>query len=505
MSDSKSSYRNIIKSTSIFGGVQIYQIFISLIKSKFVALFLGVVGVGISGLLTSTLAIFTAVGELGLNYTATREIAQASHEKDIEKVSRLYTIYSRWLFFSSIISVIIVVVFAPVISTYSFRTRDYTLAFILLSVSLFFNIMNGRNTILLQGIRRLREIAKASIVGSTIGLVTSIPLYYFFGKGGIVPALIIASIASYLASYYFVWKEKLKKIALTVKQTISGGSEMVRFGLIMTIATLVGSIVSFLVNAYISRTGSLADVGLYNAGIGITGQYVGLVFTAMAVDYFPRLASISSDNTKVKEMVNQQSEITFLIILPLLAALILVAPLIIKILLTTEFIKLTNFIRIIAIGTVFQAAGYTISYIPLAKGDKKTYFTYNAILGNVVGLIFFTTGYYLKGLNGLAMANTLHQVVFFFIFVILTKRLYNYSVSKNFLFLLCVTSGVTILEYFIVAAYPNIAGYSVGTLILIFSIAFSIHHLNKLIDIKEVYYNFLNKLKGRKVKIEEDV
>ena len=48
--DKTSSYRNIFKATSLFGGVQVYQILIGIIKQKFVAVLLGTSGVGIQGL-----------------------------------------------------------------------------------------------------------------------------------------------------------------------------------------------------------------------------------------------------------------------------------------------------------------------------------------------------------------------------------------------------------------------------------------------------------------------
>ena len=50
----QSSYRQIMKATSLFGGVQIFQIIISVIRSKFVAILLGPSGMGIVGLLAST-------------------------------------------------------------------------------------------------------------------------------------------------------------------------------------------------------------------------------------------------------------------------------------------------------------------------------------------------------------------------------------------------------------------------------------------------------------------
>ena len=55
MAEQQSSYRQIMKATSIFGGVQVFQIFFQVIRSKFIAVLIGPVGMGIVGLLTSTL------------------------------------------------------------------------------------------------------------------------------------------------------------------------------------------------------------------------------------------------------------------------------------------------------------------------------------------------------------------------------------------------------------------------------------------------------------------
>ncbi len=492
ISNKISDYRSIIKSISIFGGVQIYQILVTLVKAKFVALFLGVVGMGISGLLTSTVAIVAVIVSMGLNYGVVRELAQASHEKNLQKLDKIYTIFSRWLYFTSLIGVIVVILFSPHFSKLAFGNQDYTWAFAWLSITLFFDALSGRNKTLLQGTRRIQGLAKSSVVGSTLGLLISIPLYYYFGIKGIVPALIFAAITSYSVSYFFVRKMRLSKINLSIKQTIFGGNDIVKLGIVMIIALLVGRVVTLSLNLFISHTGSLADVGLYSAGLAITSQLVGLVFAAMSLDYFPRLSAISSDNFKVREMVNHQSEITLLIILPIIGAMVLFAPILIKIFLTSEFGLLNNFIRIIAFGTIFQAAGYTISFIFLAKGDKKIFFIWQALIPNCEALIFLILGYKLYGLNGLAIASVIQHIVSFFTFIILTRKLYDYLMSRTFIVFLLTSTCIVSLELVAVMLYPNVYGYSIGGLVFVISITYSLYNLNNLLGLNITYNRFLS-------------
>jgi O-antigen/teichoic acid export membrane protein len=493
MSTTQLSYRNIIKATSLFGGVQAYQIFISLFRSKIIAVFLGTVGIGISGLLTSTLSIVNAIAGLGLNYTAIREIAEAFHEGNQAKVSRIYEIFSRWLYFSSLFGVVVIIAFSSLLSQYSFGNKNFTWSFVWLSITLFFNVLNVRNNIFLQGTRKLKEMAKGSVLGSTFGLITSYPLYFWLGVNGIVPAMILASISSFCISYYFVCKDKLESVKISIKETIAEGSDMVKFGLLMTISSLVGTIVSFIVNVFINKTGSLSDVGLYSSAMSISSQCAGLVFSAMVVDYFPRLASMSSDEDKVNEIVNHQNEITLLVVLPVLVALIITTPLVVKILLTPEFNKIITFVRIIAVGTIFQAAGYIIGYISLAKGDKLIYFSFNAIGGNVLGLIFFITGYYLNGLNGLALAIIIHHILFFIIFIIITKKLYNYNMSFKFIYIIIVSVIITSLTFAVVHNYDNLIGYIIGIILFLISTVFSLHEINKMVDLRSIFKNLLMK------------
>ncbi|MDE5806551.1 MAG: hypothetical protein K2H76_00415, partial [Muribaculaceae bacterium] len=51
--DKENSYRSILKGISIFGGVKIFEIFINLVRGKFVAMFLGPNGMGLSSIFSN--------------------------------------------------------------------------------------------------------------------------------------------------------------------------------------------------------------------------------------------------------------------------------------------------------------------------------------------------------------------------------------------------------------------------------------------------------------------
>ena len=61
----ENGYKSILRGTSIFGGVQIFQILVNLIRGKFVALFLGPDGMGAASMFNSASNTLTQLSRSG--------------------------------------------------------------------------------------------------------------------------------------------------------------------------------------------------------------------------------------------------------------------------------------------------------------------------------------------------------------------------------------------------------------------------------------------------------
>ncbi|MEN6618401.1 MAG: oligosaccharide flippase family protein [Rikenellaceae bacterium] len=484
-SKGKTSYKNIFKATSLFGGTQIIDVFINLVRGKIIAILLGPAGMGLNGLFLSSVSMINNIAGLGLNYSAVRDISKSSESGDIEKLSRTLRIYRRWLFASALLGFIAVVSLSPLLSHFAFNSGEYTWAFMLLGFMVLFNILASGNSSLLQGTRNLKWYAINSLSGTLVALLVSAPLYFFFGVKAIVPALILSSLVTYILSIFYTSKVKTTKVKVSWKETYSGGLDMVKLGVAMMLATSIGSLVSYLLNNFIINSGSVADLGLYQAGMSITSQSIGLVFAAMAIDYYPRLSAISDDNNKVREMVNQQGEVTLLIATPILLLLIIAAPLVIQILLSKEFIPITGFIRMLAFGMMFKAASYSIGAISFAKGDKKVFFFLEGIYSNVSMLLFSVIGYMINGLSGLAWAFLLMHLVYFVLINIVTFKLYTFSLSRELKKVLLIQMSLMAAVFFSFKLFNDIYSYPIGSLLLLFSIVYSFKQLDRMIGIKE--------------------
>ena len=258
-----SSYRSIFKATSLFGGVQVYQILIQIIRSKFIAVILGPAGVGIQGLYHTATQMVKDISSLGLSQSAVRDVSEANSTGDSAKVNRTVSVLRRLVWFTGLLGAAIVLLMSPLLSKWSFGSYDYTIPFAFLSVTLLLDQLAAGQKVVLQGLRRLKDLAKASALGSTVGLVITIPLYYFFKVDGIVPTLILYSASVLLISWLFSRKVKINKEQLSTKEVFTEGRLMMSLGIAMSVSAILASATSYILRSYIRSVGGIDEVGLY--------------------------------------------------------------------------------------------------------------------------------------------------------------------------------------------------------------------------------------------------
>ena len=482
----RASYRSIMKGTVIFGGVQVFNILINVIRGKFVACLLGPEGMGISALFVSTTNIITQFTGFGLQLGSIKDISQAYERHDKHTLSRIAKIFQHLMLLTGSIAGLISLLGASWLSSFTFGTEEYSWGFAGLSIMLFFSSISTAETTILQGTRQLKSLAKSSMFGAVGGLLIGVPLYYFFGTGGIVPAMVVAAIIVYIINRSYCNKLNLDNPKLTFKEVIYEGRNMMSLGVIMMISTLIGAIVLYLINVFIKRYGNAADVGLYQAASSISNQYIGLVFSAMAVDYLPRLAAISTDNVKVREIVTNQLEIVMLVVTPLVIGIIVTAPLVVRLLLTHEFLPIVELLRLMGIGLFLKAFIYPIGYIAFSKGDKKVFFWMDGVFSNQITLLLSLLGYCFYGLNGLGIAFIIANILCIIVLMSVVYWRYSFCLSYKLIPMLGGLGSFVVLAYICFELFgESVFSYILGVIILIIVCVYSLVMLDKMLYIRE--------------------
>ncbi|MDD4697434.1 MAG: O-antigen translocase [Fermentimonas sp.] len=496
MQEQRSSYRQIVKATSLFGGVQFFQIVISVIRSKFVAILLGPSGMGIVGLLTSTTGLITGLTNFGLGTSAVKNISEATSTNDNERIASVILIMRRLVWLTGLLGALVTLVFSPWLSEFTFGNRNYTLAFVWISITLLFNQLSTGELVLLQSLRRLQSLAKANVYGSFAGLIITIPLYYRFGVDGIVPVIIITSFITLFFSWYFAKKVKLEKTNVSYAKTITEGKGMMVMGFMISLSGLIALVAAYLIRIFINRTGNVADVGFYSAGFTIINTYVGMIFTAMGTDYYPRLSVVSADNEQCNQLINQQSEIALLILAPILIAFLIFVNWAIIILYSSQFLSIIGMVYWATMGIFFKAVSWAIAFIFLAKSAGKLYF-WNELAGSVYTLLISLLGYYYGGLTGLGIAFLISYILYLLQVYFIAKVKYQFSFSSSFIRIFVIQFLLAIAGFLVVNIISQPYTYFFGVLLIAISGWYSYKELESRIGVNEIIKGFLEKLKKK--------
>ena len=480
--ENKSSYRSIFKATSLFGGVQVYQILIQIIKSKFVAVLLGPAGVGIMGLYQSGLQLIQQLSSMGLAQSAVRDVSEANGSNDMQRIAKTVTVVRKLVWITGLLGLVLVACFSPLLSKASFGNYDYTIPFIILSVTLLLDQLSAGQKVVLQGMRRLKDLAKCSAYGVTFGLITSVPLYYWLGIEGIVPTLILNSICTLLLSWFYSRKIKVEKVEVTPKQTLKQGKLMLVMGVSMSLSGILNTAVAYALRGFIQANGGVEQVGLYQAGFVIMTTYVGMVMNAIATDYYPRLAAINKDNQKCREAVSQQGEIGVMILAPMLTICLIFMPFILKILYSYRFIAANEYISWACLGMMLRMASWVISFLFVAKAESKL-FMINELSANIYYLVFSIIGYKTLGLTGLGIAFALEYVVYFVQCYLIARKRYKFSFSNSFIKCYGIQLLLIITCLAIVLLLAGWLKYTIGSVIIAISCYLGLRRLNKKIEL----------------------
>lgn len=481
-----------MKATSLFGGVQVFNIIISIIRSKFIAILLGPSGMGIAGLLTSTTSLISGLTNFGLSTSAVRDVAYANGTGNETRIATIATVIRRWVWITGILGALVMLALSPWLSQLTFGNRNYSLAFIWISITLLFNQLTTGQLVLLQGMRKLQYLAKANLTGSALGLIITVPLYYRFGIDGIVPAIIFTSIVSLFLSWYFAKKVKIEPIKVSRVRTLAEGKNMLTMGFMISMSGLITIGASYLVSIFISHTGNISQVGLYAAGFSIINGYVGLIFAAMGTDYYPRLSAVAHSNELCKKAINQQAEIALLILAPILMIFLVFIKWVVIILYSNKFLAVDTMIHWAALGMLFKAASWAIAFILLAKGASKLFF-WNELLANIYILGLNLLGYHLMGLTGLGISFMVGYLLYLIQVFVLSKIKYQFIFDSSFIRIFIIQFLLALSCFLVIKFTRTPYSYIIGMGIIIISTWYSYKELDYRIGIKSLILNAIKR------------
>ena len=492
MSRKETSYGTIFKTTFLFGFVQVFRIIVGVVKNKIVAILLGAEGIGLLGIYSSTIALIQQGAGLGISQSGVRDIADAKGKEDKIQFSKIINVINKIVLFTGLLGCVLTLALSKYLSKWTLGDTKHVIAYCIISVVVFCNIINEGKQAILKGARQMKALANASIIGVSVGFITAIPLYYFWGKAGIVPELLISSICAYLISNSYVNRIRYDKLNLSIKQAISLSKNTIVAGGALMLSNFLAHLANIIIIAYIRKAGGLVDVGIFNAGTVIMTTYFGVIITALSTDYFPRISALWNNNKAIEEELNKQSIVSLILCCPLFVIFITLMPLFIRILYTEEFLPAVDFIKFGVIGTVITIVSNQVDMILIAKFKVKIFFII-AILYRLLQVtinILLYNAYHLKG-TGISLA--IMALVHLSVMTIIVYKLYGIKFNSFFIKLAFIACCFVIISVLILNLEYGLTRHLLSLIISVIAILFSFYVCHNKLGI-----NFSSFIKIRK-------
>lgn len=399
----KHSYGQILKSSVLVGGSSFLNIAIGILRTKAMAMLLGPSGFGLFGLYGSVADLTQTVAELGVNSSGVRQIAESVGTGDSTRIARTVAILRRTSIILGIFGAAFLLLFSRQVSKLTFGSTKEAVSVSLLSIVVLFRLISAGQGALIQGMRRIADLAKMSVLGAVFGVFTSIPLVYFFRERGVVPSLISVAAMTILTSWWYSRKIAVQRISVNFSQMREETWELLKLGSAFMASGFMTMGVAYFVRITVLRTVGFEATGLYQSAWNLGGFYVGIILQAMGADFYPRLTASISDHEKANRLVNEQTIVGLLIAVPGVLATLTFAPLVISVFYSAKFGAAVGVLRWICLGAILQVITWPMGFLAIAKGRQGIFFVSELAWTMVaVALALFCVHYW--GLKGAGIA-----------------------------------------------------------------------------------------------------
>lgn len=426
----EASYQQILKASFTIGGSSVINIILRVIRTKFIAVLLGPPGLGLMGIYTSITSTMGTLAGMGIANSGVRQVAEAVGTKDQGRITLAITTLRRTTYVLGVLGGILLLISAYPISRVTFDDTLHVGALAVLSITVLLETISGGQLALVQGMRRIVDLAKINVLGTFFGTALGIPLIYLFHEEGIVPWLLVLSLMTVLTSWRYARCIEVLKGNVNWTDIRKEARALLRLGLVFMASGLMSTAVAYLIRVMIVRRLGMEAVGQYQAAWALSGLYVGFVLGAMGTDFYPRLTAVVNDNSAWNRLVNEQAEVALLLAVPGILATIIFAPIVIKVFYSGNFGLAMDLLRWQMLGVLLKVAAFPIGYILLAKGAGKQYML-TETLTHLVSVVSSWLCLKWFGLVGVGVAFFVMYVFCWLVVFIVVRRSFGFAWSPS--------------------------------------------------------------------------
>lgn len=456
------SNRGLLRAMAITGGTQAIGIMLSILRMKVLAVLLGPAGIGLVSIYQSLKSTGAMLAGLGLGSSGVREIAQA--RADAAALGRVRRVLLAGNLVQGALAMATVWLLRVPIATWTVGDAALADEVGLVGLGILLSLVSASQTALLRGLRRIGDLGRVTVLAALATTVGGLALVWAFGTSGLIWFVLIEPIAACLVALHFVRRlPRPEPVPLSARDIGASWLPMVRLGAAFMLGGLVTAATLLLVRARIAEMLGLDAAGQFAAAWGISMTYVGFLLSAMAMDYYPRLAEIIHDRDAANRLMNDQFQLGLAIGGPVLLVLIGLAPLAIVLLYSDAFGAAVTLLQWQSAGNILKLACWPLGFAFAAAARSRAFFFLQANFNFLfLGLVW--PGLAPFGIEIAGVAFLLAYAVHFAVLNLAVRRVYGFVWEGLSLKLLALHAGLALLVLALALLWP-LAG-AVAALVL---------------------------------------
>lgn len=410
----------MIKATFFSALITAIRIISGLVGSKVIAMFTGPAGLALIGAFTNFSSILLTLASGSINTGVVKYTAE--YKEEPAKLKNLLSTAVRISILCSVLTGIVLFIFAGYFSEMIFTTDHYALALRILGLIIVLHTFNSFLISVFSGMGQIKTFTIVNTAGSMILLGLTILLVYKFHIEGAIYALIIAqAIAFFVTLIYLTRSPWFSWSYITQPFNKAVALKLGHFSLMAIVTALTVPVSQIILRNMLINQIGIDAAGYWQGLIRVSEGYLLLITTAFLTYYLPKLSSLKTKKELQKEVFK-----VYALLMPMVligcTIIYFLRFFIITVLYTDHFMPMEQLFIWQLIGDFFKIGTWILTYLMLAKAMTRTY-----ILAEIISTVSFIVLSYIClktfGLRGITIAAAINSFMYFLAVVFLFRKL----------------------------------------------------------------------------------
>ncbi|HHT0592845.1 TPA: O-antigen translocase [Legionella anisa] len=397
--------------TSLLSGASTFiKVLIGVLSLKIVALYTGPKGVGVLGQFMAIANVISVIAGGGITLGVIKYVAEYTNLPE-----KFYPFLSTAFCYTLLCSCLVIgstLLFGSPLAHIFLGETNFLYVFQWLLVAQAFTAIYLLMTSVINGLGKIKLLVCVNVLSSIVSLILIAFFTHYYKLKGALGAFVLSQGITFLIAYGFVYREKWFRYLFSFRIEKEQLVKLLNYSLMTIVSTLTVPLSQVFVRNDIHALYGWDAVGIWQSVLRLSDAYLLFVTTILTTYYLPRLSQLE-DSIVIKEEMRRVQKIMLSLIVLMLSVIYISRKVILLIFYDNTFMPAENLFLYQLIGDFFKIAGWTYTYLFLAKSKTKEYIAGECI----IGLIFVLLSHiFLRqfGLVGVTYAFALTYFIYWF-------------------------------------------------------------------------------------------